>query len=578
MVEGQYAHVGNNYTATFHDESLRNVQPAYELTTLAWARSHAEDANVRPANVVELTGTYLLPGILHGDHALTFGFKYRNDLAYRETTWGGDAIARFMNGTPAQAQIWRPSKGEYGLHNRSFYVQDSYTRQRVTITAGFRFDHQHDYGNAATVPAHPFYGQPTYAGAYGEGTYTGQPFNQLPAISFGGADPDVAFNTVSPRAGVSVDLTGTGHAVLKFYFARYAGQLGAGSGPIAMVYNPVAPTSVMYPWVDLNHDRFIQANEVVLTAVPLSWTSGYDYNNPSKMTTSGTVDPKLSADHATEIIVGVEKLLMPEFSVSASYIWRRYDNARWNDWTDWTSADYLAVAYQPTGCPSGARCDAVTYYNPARPVPVAYVLTNQPDFWRGYQGFELAARKRLSSGWMLNASFSYNDARVHYDSERAYEDPTNIENLNNAQYAPSYPTSTGLPDVYVNARWIFRVSGSYRTPFWGINLAGFFDSRSGYPFIANIQTPSRPNGGGISYVYLDKLGDNRLAALRTLDFRIDRSFTFGRLKLVPAMDVFNLLNANTPLSVRPVQNAPNANLVRSILPPRVIRFGLRAEW
>jgi len=38
------------------------------------------------------------------------------------------------------------------------------------------------------------------------------------------------------------------------------------------------------------------------------------------------------------------------------------------------------------------------------------------------------------------------------------------------------------------------------------------------------------------------------------------------------------VNANTPLSVRPVQDAANANLVGSILPPRVIRFLLRAEW
>ena len=44
------------------------------------------------------------------------------------------------------------------------------------------------------------------------------------------------------------------------------------------------------------------------------------------------------------------------------------------------------------------------------------------------------------------------------------------------------------------------------------------------------------------------------------------------------MDVFNLLNGNTPLSIQPVQNVGNANQVSSILAPRVIRFGLRAEW
>jgi hypothetical protein len=113
---------------------------------------------------------------------------------------------------------------------------------------------------------------------------------------------------------------------------------------------------------------------------------------------------------------------------------------------------------------------------------------------------------------------------------------------------------------------------------WGINVAGFYDSRSGYPFAANIQTPLRPYGAGYAYVYLDKLGDNRLDTFQTLDFRVDRRFTFGRLMIIPAMDVFNLLNANTPLAIRTVQNAPNANLLSSILAPRVVRFGLRAEW
>jgi len=182
---------------------------------------------------------------------------------------------------------------------------------------------------------------------------------------------------------------------------------------------------------------------------------------------------------------------------------------------------------------------------------------------------------------MLNASVSYNDARVHYDSPRAYEDPTNLENLNGAQYAPQYRadiSSARVGNTFVNAKWIFRLSGTYRTPLWGINVAGFYDSRSGYPFAANIQTPLRPYGAGYAYVYLDRLGDNRLPALHMLDVRLDRGFALGRLTVLPAMDVFNLLNAGTPLSIRPVQNASNANQISSILAPRIVRFGLRTEW
>jgi hypothetical protein len=55
------------------------------------------------------------------------------------------------------------------------------------------------------------------------------------------------------------------------------------------------------------------------------------------------------------------------------------------------------------------------------------------------------------------------------------------------------------------------------------------------------------------------------------------------------MDVFNLTNANTVLSRRRNQytfngttaagsTADNANLISSIISPRVIRFGLRVNW
>lgn len=45
-------------------------------------------------------------------------------------------------------------------------------------------------------------------------------------------------------------------------------------------------------------------------------------------------------------------------------------------------------------------------------------------------------------------------------------------------------------------------------------------------------------------------------------------------KLLATLDVFNLFNAGTELGRRAVQNAANANLVSSILAPRVARFGL----
>jgi hypothetical protein len=467
---------------------------------------------------------------------------------------------------------------QYGLHNRNFYLQDSYTRKKMTVNLGVRFDHQTDYADPNTAPAIWAYGKATYAGDYSGVTYTGATFNQLPDLSFKGANTGIAFKNWSPRLGLTYDLVGDGRNVVKFNYSHYVSQLGS-SGTLAGVYNTVVTTLVRYPWIDLNGDKFIQANEIVLTAAPLSWTSGYNYNNPTATTTTGTVDPNLKMETTDEILVSFDKQFGNQFAVSASYIWRKYGNFRWDDRLNWTSANYEKVSYTPpaTACPTGARCETVSYYQPTSLIPTAYIRTNRPDYSRGYSGFEFSARKRMSNRWSANASYSHNDAPVHYDSAAAWEDPTNIDKFNGAQFAEE-STSSGLGNVFVNAKWIFRVSGVVQAPF-GFNLAAFFNARSGYPFIATVLTPTRAFSAGTANVYLDKLGDNRLENFKSVDFRIDRSFTFfKRVKIVPAMDIFNLLNGSTTLSKRGTQNASNANTISSLLAPRVLRFGARVTW
>ena len=578
MIEASYAHVGNNFALTFHEEDLRAVQPAFEISTSAWSRSYQEAVYVRPTDSIDVIANYFLPGFVGGDHSLKFGFKWRNDIAHTEAMYGGDAYARFRNGVPSEAQLYRRSITEYGLKNRNFYVQDSYSRRKMTVNLGIRFDYQTDYANPNTAPASPFYGKATYAGVYNGVTYTGANFNQLPALSFQGADAGVSFTNWSPRLGLTYDLTGDGRNVAKFNYSHYVSQNGTGS--LSSTYNTVVLTQVRYPWLDLNTDGFIQANEVVFTAAPLSWTSGYDYNNPSATSTTGKVDPNLSMDTTNELLVSFDRQIGRSFAVSASYIWRKYSNFAWSDTTNWSSANYEQKSYTPasTACPSGARCDTVTYYQPTSQIPTAYVYTNRPDYWRGYQGFEVTARKRMSSRWSANVSYSYNDAPVHYDSAAAYEDPTNIENLNGGQYTPE-STSSGIGNVFVNAKWIFRASGVYQTPLWDINVSGFYNARSGYPFIQSILTSTRPFSAGTATVYLDTLGDNRLPNFQTLDFKVDKSFTlYSRVRIVPAMDIFNLFNGSTSLSIRGTQNASNANTISSILAPRVIRFGARVTW
>ncbi len=595
MIEGSYAHVGNNFALTFHEDSLRDVQAMYERTAVAglWNRSYLESVYVRPTDSVDVMGNYFVPGWLGGDHSFKFGFKYRNDIAHSETTYGGDAYVAFNSGTkaafttPESAYIYRPGITEYGLHNRNFYVQDSYNRKRLTVNLAVRFDYQTDFANPATSAAHQFFGQKTFAGVYNDGglfsgryngTYAGNTFNQLPDISFSGADAGVAWKDWSPRVGLTYDLTGNGRNVVKFNYARYVGQLGTGN--MSSTYNTLVTTYVRYPWVDLNGDKSVQANEVVLTAIPLNSTGGYNYNNPTQTTTTGKVDPNLTADKTDELLVSFDRQIGNEFGVSAAYIWRKYTNFRWSPTDNWSSDEYRPVQWAPAAstCPAGATCPTVTYYERLRQPPVEYTYTNRPDYWRGYNGVELTARKRMSNRWLMNASFAYNDAPEHYDSPASYQDPTDIEAFNGGQYAPE-STSSGIGNVFVNARWIFRLTGAYQLPIVDMNVAAFYNARDGYPFIREVRTPNRPFGGGSTDVNLEKVGDERLPTFQTIDFRIDKPFTFFKqLRVIASMDIFNLLNGNTELSIRGLQNASNANQISSLLAPRVLRFGVRATW
>jgi hypothetical protein len=597
MIEASYAHVGNNFELAFHEPSLRDVQPSYEITSPAglWGRSYQDIIYVRPTDSLDVMANYFLPGLARGDHSIKFGLKLRHDEHYSESLYGGDAYARFDRGAPVEAQIYRVGRENRILTNRNLYVQDSYVRGRLTLNAGIRFDYQTDAVDPMSIEASRFYGQPTFTGVHNGVTYTGKVFDQLPAIDFKGAkalgDEGHAFLDWSPRVGVSLDLTGDGRSVVKFNYARYVGQLGGNSGMMSVRYNPVAQTFVRYPWVDLNGDKFIQSNEIVYTSAPLSWTSGYNYNNPTQLTTTGKVDPDLTNDRTDEIIASFDRQIGNDLAVGVAYIWRKYTNFRAQDIDNFGAENWTSKSWTPTGCPSGADCPTVSYYEPTSLIPTNYPYRNVEDFWRGYQGFELTARRRFSKNWQVNASYSYNDAPVHFESPAGYiwwtnpsatagtSDPTNIETaLNDGQFAEQSTTS-GLDNVYVNATWIARVSGSYTLPWWRINLAGFYNARSGYPYIRYVTTPTRAFSAGSTQFFLDKRGDERLPDAQTLDFKVSKPFSvFGRFKVDASMDVFNLFNADTILAKRGAQNSSTANNVSVLIAPRVVRFGVRASW
>ncbi len=197
----------------------------------------------------------------------------------------------------------------------------------------------------------------------------------MPAIDFQGADAGVVWNDLSPRIGATYDLTGNGKTVFSSSYATYYGQMSPGQ--LSSQLAATGAVFVRYPWTDTNGDRFVQPGEVNTSVPFLSKSTAYDPANPTSTTSPTSVDPNLQNDRTREFIVGFDRQVGAQMAVGASYIWRNYDRFVWNDRDNFTSANYRAVQFTPT-CTAGARCDAVTYYEPTVQLPSANTYTNSP--------------------------------------------------------------------------------------------------------------------------------------------------------------------------------------------------------
>ena len=568
LVDVMWSHLGNNFALDLQDPALYDVQPAFETTTSAWSRSYNASQFIRPTNSLDVVSTYFLPATAGGDHSFKFGYRWRNAHSTSTNHRGGFIEARFTNGVANAADIWRDSNQITHLGTHAFYVQDTFTRNRLTVNLGLRFDRQDDSAEAGRVPENPFFPQ------------------IMPAIDFQGADAGVVWNDLSPRIGATYDLSGDGRTVLSSSYAIYYGQMSPGQ-----LSSQLAATSavfVRYPWTDVNGDRFVQADEVNTSVPFLSKSTAYDPANPTSTTSPTSVDPNVQNDRTREFIIGFDRQLGGQMAFGASYIWRNYDRFLWNDRDNFTSADYRAVEFTPANCPvTSARCETVTYYEPTRQLPAANTYTNIQDRWRTFNGLEFTFTKRMANRWSLNASYAYNDAVDVWDSPNAYEDPTcTASTVTGANpviacpgeqvYAPE-SAGSGIGNVFQNAKWLVKLNGRVQLP-WEFNLAANYLGRQGFPFPQTIQSPNRANGAGQIHVHIDPLGENRYDNMHTVDLRLDRNFRFGSVSVVPAVDVFNLTNANTVQAMNKNQSAANANQVSGILPPRVARVGVAVRW
>jgi hypothetical protein len=191
-----------------------------------------------------------------GSHSMKFGYQgnwWKDDraeftnnqsLAYTFTgghrAIAGDPTSAFIASTPSSiTEYANPYFNNARAAMMSFFAQDQWTLNRLTLQGGLRYDHPWSWFPAVDQPQSRFF----------------------PGVHFDKADGVTGYNDITPRMGAAYDLFGNGKTALKVNLGKYL--QGASVGNLLPNANPslripggalagFANPSVTRTWSDAN--------------------------------------------------------------------------------------------------------------------------------------------------------------------------------------------------------------------------------------------------------------------------------------------------------------------------------------
>ena len=526
---------------------------------------HSND-NLRPQTTLQLDGNYFMPG-MGGNHELKFGVSWKKTESAGSDVYSGNKTrAIFNTNGQHRALFFRDRVSAVESKYYTAYVGDTFTKNRMTLSVGVRFDHQIGENAASEAPANPLIPE------------------LLPALSFQGGGQGVSWNDWSPRLGLTYALTESRKTVARLSLARYAGQLQTGD---ASWDSPLGNAAELeYNWVDANNDEKIQLPEVRFDQ-GIQRSANVNPANPASLAASvNVIDPNLKNDKEYEVLAGLDHELLPNFAVGAAYTFRRGVDSYMRDVTGnrWTPRINVTTADYSLGAPVTRNGYTVTPYvlnagvSTRAGVTGGRIWTNRPDFYRQYHGIELIATKRMSGKWMSRASISLMDWTDQITGPGGfYNNPNPIDTdpqLDGGQVIRQGAGSGKA--LYVGAKWQASANALYLLPA-GFEVAGNFYGRQGYPKPIFIQVNTGAFEGTTNVLAQDSDAE-RLPTLYNLDLRLAKNLKFGRTGLTLSAEAFNVFNAGTETNRNTNASSATYNRLEEIQAPRIIRFGARLNF
>ena len=226
-----------------------------------------------------------------------------------------------INDSPARIKVTR------NLWPTSFYAQDQWTRDRLTLQGGIRYDYY-----MMNYPESKI-GGPGY-------TESAQPEIVYPSRS----TQQVKWHDLTPRVGAAYDLFGNGKTALKFNFGKYVQGVTAANNDFDL--NPIIRTAISTTrtWTDTNKDFVPNCN--LVDPAKNGECAAMSNANLGKEVFDRTYDLGFVEGfgvrpYSWSLGVSVQQEVMPRVSVNVGYFrnwwgnWYTVDN-RTNQLSDWT--------------------------------------------------------------------------------------------------------------------------------------------------------------------------------------------------------------------------------------------------
>jgi hypothetical protein len=539
-------------------------------------------------NRTAAANTTAMASYVTGTHSLKFGMQgnwWRDDREIHTNTQRLQYT--FVFGTPVSiTQYASPYEVNARAAQVSFFVQDQWTLQRLTLQGALRYDRPWSWFPEQNQPASRFF----------------------PGATFPRTEGVTGYNDITPRMGAAYDVFGTGRTALRVNLGKYlqgasVSNLAYGSNPALRIPGGgggIFPPSTSRSWTDTNADFIPDCD---LTNPLANGECGQIGNLlfGSNQLVGAQYDPALFSGWGVRpsdwsFGISVQQEILPRASVEVGYFRRWFTQFT----TGGTVTDNLAVspgdlATYTVTAPSDPRLPGGGGYT------VGPLYNLNPDVF-GQSNLLIKSTKDVGSDTRV---FNGVDVTLNVRAARGvtFSGGTSTGKVVNdwCEIRAAVPESYLLnPYCRVESPFLTSVRGlvTYTIPAIDVNLSSVFQDKpnigtdqiaslaANYTLTAGDEAAAAAQIGrpltttGPITVNLVPPGDLYGERVRQWDLSAKKLFRLGGQRITVGADVYNVLNNNVTLAFNPVFAPATTGWQQptAYMNPRVFRLNAEFSW